>query len=145
MTFSSYEKCSKVLGQLGLGDISNAMIMCISSVKPVPWLAVNLHHLLSNGAAFNTPSRRSLTSYAISLSISQMNREFTDEMCITITFDISPSPNLDMFFMSFAHQDLLKVATVFTSNEEVTVDVMETQGASPGNTYLSLLLSTATV
>ncbi len=107
------------------------MIMCISSVKPVPWLAVHRHHLLSNGAAFNTPSRRSLTSYAISLSISQMNREFTDEMCITITFDISPSPNLDMFFMSFAHQDLLKVATVFTSNEEVTVDVMETHRVRP--------------
>ncbi len=39
--------------------------MRITSVKPVPWLAVNLHHLFSNGAAFNTQSRRSLTSYAI--------------------------------------------------------------------------------
>ncbi len=48
--------------------------MRISSVKPAPWLAVNLHHLFSNGAAFNTLSRRSLTSYAISLSLLQMNR-----------------------------------------------------------------------
>ncbi len=42
--------------RLGLGDISNAMI--------------------SNGAAFNTQSRRSLTSYAISSSLSQMNHNF---------------------------------------------------------------------
>ncbi len=48
--------------------------MRISSVKPVPWLAVNLHHLFSNGAAFNTRSRSSLTSDAISRSLSQMNR-----------------------------------------------------------------------
>ncbi len=44
-----------------------------SSVKPVPWLAVNLCHLFTNGAAFNTRSRRSLANYAISLSLSQMN------------------------------------------------------------------------
>ncbi len=44
--------------------------MCISSVKTVLWLAVNLHHLFSNGVAFNTQSRRSLTSYAISRSLS---------------------------------------------------------------------------
>ncbi len=35
---------------LGLGDISHAICMRISSVKPVPWLAVNLHQLFSNGA-----------------------------------------------------------------------------------------------
>ncbi len=28
------------------------------------WLAVNLHHLFSDGAAFNTRSRSSLTSHA---------------------------------------------------------------------------------
>ncbi len=50
---------------LGLHDILHAKVMRISSVKPVPWLAVNLHHLFSNGAAFNTQSRSSLTSYAI--------------------------------------------------------------------------------
>ncbi len=43
--------------------------MCISSVKLVPWLGVNLHHLLSDGAEVYTPSRRSLTSYAISKAI----------------------------------------------------------------------------
>ncbi len=59
---------------VGLGHISNDMIMRISSVKPVPWLAVNFHHLFSNGAAVNTQSRRSLTSYAISSSLSQINR-----------------------------------------------------------------------
>ncbi len=48
--------------------------MRISSVKPVPWLVVNLHHLFSDGAAFNTQSRRSLTSDAISHSLSQLNR-----------------------------------------------------------------------
>ncbi len=48
--------------------------MRISSVKPAPWLAVNLHHLLSDGAAVNTQSRSSLTNSAISRSISQMNR-----------------------------------------------------------------------
>ncbi len=48
--------------------------MRISSVKPAPWLAVNLHHLFSDAAAFNTQSRRSLISDAISLSLSQMNR-----------------------------------------------------------------------
>ncbi len=60
---------------LGLGHISNDMIMRISSVKPVPWLALNLHHLFSNRAAVNTQSRRSLTSYAISRSLSKMNRQ----------------------------------------------------------------------
>ncbi len=56
--------------KLGLGDISHVICMRISSVKPVPWLAANLHHLFSNGAAFNTLSRRSLTSDAISRSLS---------------------------------------------------------------------------
>ncbi len=56
--------------RLGLHDNLHAIVMRISSVKTVLWLAVNLHHLLSNGAAFNTHSRRSLTSYAISRSIS---------------------------------------------------------------------------
>ncbi len=59
---------------LGLGDISHAICMRISSVNPVPWLTVNLHHLFLNGAAFNTQSRRSLTSDAISHSLSQLNR-----------------------------------------------------------------------
>ncbi len=36
--------------------------------KAGSWLAVNLHHLFSNGAAFNTRSRRSRTSDAISRS-----------------------------------------------------------------------------
>ncbi len=53
---------------IGLGDISHEICMRISSVKPAPWLAVKLHHLFSNGAAFNTQSRRSLTSDAISRS-----------------------------------------------------------------------------
>ncbi len=52
----------------------NAMIMCISSVKLVLWLVVNLHHLLSDGAAFTTQSRSSLTSYAISRPLSAMYR-----------------------------------------------------------------------
>ncbi len=42
---------------IGLGDISHTILMHISSVKPVLWLAVNLHHLFSDGAAFNTRSR----------------------------------------------------------------------------------------
>ncbi len=73
---NTYERCIEAHHYcgVGLGDISDTMIMRILSVKPVPWLAVNLHHLLSNGAAFNTQSRRSLTSYAILRSLSQMNR-----------------------------------------------------------------------
>ncbi len=39
--------------QLGLGDISHVICMRISSVKPAPWLAVNLHHLFSNGVAIH--------------------------------------------------------------------------------------------
>ncbi len=31
--------------------------MHISLVKPVPWLAVNLHHLFSDGSAVNTRGR----------------------------------------------------------------------------------------
>ncbi len=58
---------------VGLGDISHAICMRISSVKPVPWLAVNLHHLFSNRAVFNTQSRSSLKSW-LSLSLSQMNQ-----------------------------------------------------------------------
>ncbi len=57
---------------VGLDDISNTIVICISSVKPVPWLAVNLHHVLSKGGAFNTQSRSSLTSYVISRSISKV-------------------------------------------------------------------------
>ncbi len=66
---SIYNICPSFI--LGLGHISNDMIMRISSVKPVPWLVVNLHHLFSNRAAVNTQSRRSLTSYAISSSLSK--------------------------------------------------------------------------
>ncbi len=61
--------CS-IAAVLGLGDISHAICMRISSVKQVPWLAANLHHLFSSGAAFNTQSHRSLTSYAILHSLS---------------------------------------------------------------------------
>ncbi len=67
-------RANSYTSQLGLGDISHAIITRILSVKPVSWLAVNLHHLLSNGAAVNTQSRSSLTSYAISRPLSQMNR-----------------------------------------------------------------------
>ncbi len=54
--------------QVGLHVILHAIVMRISSVKPVLWLVLNLHHLFSkpvDGAAVNTQSRRSLTSYAI--------------------------------------------------------------------------------
>ncbi len=54
---------------VGLHDILHAIVMCISSVKTVLWLAVNLHQLFSNGAVFNAQSRSSLTSYAISRSL----------------------------------------------------------------------------
>ncbi len=58
--------------------------MRILSVKPVLWLAVNLHHLFSNAAAVNTQSRSSLTSYAILRSESQMNRiRFWTQNCLT--------------------------------------------------------------
>ncbi len=53
---------------VGLHDILHVIVMCISSVKPVLWLVLNLHHMLSNpvdGAEVNTQSRSSLTSYAI--------------------------------------------------------------------------------
>ncbi len=50
--------------KVGMGDILHAICMRISSVKQVPWLALNLHHLFSNGAVFNTQSRSSQTSYA---------------------------------------------------------------------------------
>ncbi len=45
--------------ELGLHDILHAIVMRISSVKTVLWLAVNLHQLFSDGAAFNTLSRSS--------------------------------------------------------------------------------------
>ncbi len=56
---------SKCWRALGLHDILHAIVMCISSVKTVLWLAVNLLQLFSNGAAFNTQSCSSRTSYAI--------------------------------------------------------------------------------
>ncbi len=49
--------------KLGLHNKSHVIVMRILSVKPVLWLVVNLHHVLSDGAACNTQSRRSLTSY----------------------------------------------------------------------------------
>ncbi len=55
---------------VGLHDISHAIVMRISSVMPVLWLVINLHHLFSNETAFNKQSRSSLTSYTISHSIS---------------------------------------------------------------------------
>ncbi len=45
----------------GMHDKSHVIVMHISSVKPVLWLVVNLHHVFSDGAAFNT-------RYAISRS-----------------------------------------------------------------------------
>ncbi len=38
---------------VGLHNILHAIVKRISSVKTVLWLAVNLHHLFSDGAAFN--------------------------------------------------------------------------------------------
>ncbi len=52
---------------LGLHD---AIVMHVSSVKPVLWLEIYLHHLFSDGAAFTTQSLSSLTSYAIPRSLS---------------------------------------------------------------------------
>ncbi len=46
---------------IGLHDKSHEIVMRISLVKPILWLVVNLHHMLSDGAAFNT-------CYAISRS-----------------------------------------------------------------------------
>ncbi len=75
--------------RLGLHDILHAIVMRISTVKTVLWLAVNLHQLFSNGAAFNTQSRRSLTSNAISRSLSHAIRsanclawQWTTALCI---------------------------------------------------------------
>ncbi len=85
--------------QLGLGDISHVICMRISSVKPAPWLAVNLHHLFSNGVAFNTQSRWSLTSDAISLSLSQMNRLRYECDIASLVSDISPSPTVKYAFL----------------------------------------------
>ncbi len=67
VSFSSVTatKSESVWCLVGLHDILHAIVMRISTVKTVLWLAVNLHHLFSNGAAFNTQSRSSLTSYAI--------------------------------------------------------------------------------
>ncbi len=106
---------------LGLHDIFHAIVMRISSVKPVLWLAVNLHPLLSDGAAFNTHSRSSLTSYPISRSLlncflfselrlcvlntapfenrwwrftANHRTVFTDEMRMTIACKISCSPTI---------------------------------------------------
>ncbi len=39
---------------LGLHDKSHVIAMRISSVKPVLWLVVNLHHMPLDGVAFNT-------------------------------------------------------------------------------------------
>ncbi len=55
---------------VGLHDILRAIVMRISSVKTVLWLAENHLQLFSNGAAFNTQSRCSLTNYTISRSLS---------------------------------------------------------------------------
>ncbi len=54
---------------VGLGDITHAIVIRNSSVKPVLCLSANLHHLHSDGAAFNTQSCSSLTSYTISCSL----------------------------------------------------------------------------
>ncbi len=40
--------------RLGLHNILHVIFMRISSVKAVLWLAVNLHQMFSNGAAFNS-------------------------------------------------------------------------------------------
>ncbi len=55
--------------------------------KAVPWLAANLHHLFSNGAAVNTQSRSSLTSYAISRSIADESHSINCTALVnTVTF-----------------------------------------------------------
>ncbi len=53
------------LPYIAIANILHAIVMRISSIKTLMWLAVNLHQLFSNGDAFNTQSRSSLTSYAI--------------------------------------------------------------------------------
>ncbi len=63
--FQTYALICIYIYVLGLHDILHAIVMRISSVKTVLWLAVNLLQLFSNGAAFNTQSRSSRTSYAI--------------------------------------------------------------------------------
>ncbi len=57
---------------VGMGDILHAICMRISSVKPVPWLALNLHHLFSDGAVFNTQSRSHWQATHISTDISTL-------------------------------------------------------------------------
>ncbi len=57
---------------LGQHDILHVIVIRISSEKPVLWLVVNLHHLLSDGAAFNTQSHSSRTNYAIPRSLSKV-------------------------------------------------------------------------
>ncbi len=64
--------------------------MRISTVKPASWLAVNLHHLFSDGAAVNTQSRSSLTSYAILRSESK---------AIRLRLQTRYIINISMFFM----------------------------------------------
>ncbi len=79
------KKLSKCALNSGLHYILHAIVMRISSVKPVLWFVINLHHLFSNGAAFNTQSR--------SLFITNHRTGFTDEMRMTIACDILCSPN----------------------------------------------------
>ncbi len=43
-----------LVGTKEMYTCSFSIVMRISSVKPVSWLAVNLHHLLSDGAAITT-------------------------------------------------------------------------------------------
>ncbi len=75
---------------MGLHDILHAIVMRISSVKTVLWLEVNLHHLLSDGAAFTTQSRRSLTSYAISRALSHaIHLRFLSVNCLACQWTIS--------------------------------------------------------
>ncbi len=116
---------------LGLHDILHAIVMCVSSVKTVLWLAVNLHQLFSHGVAFNTQNHSSLTSYAISRSLSHSihlrlwaricvapfenswwrftanhRTVFTDEMRMTIACKILCSPNIYIYMHTYIHTEL---------------------------------------
>ncbi len=90
--------------KLGLHEKLLVIIQCISSVKPVLWLVVNLHHVLSDGAAFNTHSRFESNRVIDSNRICEIRwwrfstyhrTSFTDEMHMIIAFDFSCSPNLN--------------------------------------------------
>ncbi len=57
--------------------------MRILQVKPVLWLIVNLHHVLSDGVEFTTQSRSSLASYGISY----INNINVIVLCLLVTLN----------------------------------------------------------